>query len=139
MSSLNEGKCKGYMHNSCLFISLHPFISIMQGVYIYICLAYRRSHSENERNCCRHKTCALYVYICPSKEFPYFLIRYFNFWKGTFSGNCITWMYISGFLGGIISAERVESHSFNIFALFKNHYSTTSSNTAQYIQRPFSS
>lgn len=111
----------------------------MQGVYIYICLAYRRSHSENERNCCRHKTCALYVLICPSKEFLYFLIRYFNFWKGTFSGNCITWMYISGFLGGIISVERVESHSFNIFALFKNHYSTTSSNTAQYIQRPFSS
>lgn len=33
-------------------------------------------------------------------------------------------MYISGFLGGIISVERVESHSFNIFALFKNHYST---------------
>lgn len=32
----------------------------------------------------------------------------------------------------------MESHSFNIFALFKNHYSTTSSNTAQYIQRLFS-
>lgn len=32
----------------------------------------------------------------------------------------------------------MESHSFNIFALSKNHYSTTSSNTAQYIQRLFS-